>query len=380
MPIQLRKDPSCYLRSDKFPAPKFPEHAGDKEANTDNGAWNDLSNIFGSMPDKAPVVKLADRVPKPQTTAEKKVDADAKIAAAAAKLKETEDKLKAAQAKLAQKMEKPEEIQPIEIEEPVEDEEELEDEDDTPLESKKNNMNEYAPQFLLILMSFVTQQVLQPADADNLTFSSWLQFAGVVTLMTSVVSSASAEGLRAATFERLAAAAALRLAVAGGGYFPAGAYDGLYLLGDAGTLVAALVMIALLRTTYKSTCVADLDSYDRSLVAMICVAFASSMHGDLGDSMLLDIMWMTALCVESVALFPQMYAMLHGCKSMPLLSVVAFIASRACSFGFWFDACSELRTVVAVCVMSLYSMQLLLACSLATGRFLSVKREVGITE
>lgn len=436
-------------RVDRFPTPKFAEHAKEREAHNpkkDEVAWGDLADIFGKV-EKSPVVKLRDGVTKPgqkkmpwakkeavveqvseelQITEEqantrwyapatkfsatpmpapKVSEADKKMEEAKARLKVVEDRLKAAQEKLNKKTEdvaepapkiekietelkQPEEPKPTVVE--TSDQSTVDDcahveevqakpEEATTLTSKSESMDlsSYAPHCVLIFISLFVQRVLEPADASMLTFGSWLQCTGLLALLASIIASASVEGLRVSTFERLGAAAFLRLVVAGAGYFPAGEFEDLYLLGDAGTLVVSIGILTLMRTVYKSTCVANIDSYDRGSVALMCIGFACAVHGDLSDSVVLDIVWMTALCADSVALLPQVEAMVRGCKSMPMTSVAAMIASRACVFAFWFEASAELRIVVAAVVMASQASQLLLACSLVTGRLLAlVKRDV----
>jgi len=181
-----------------------------------------------------------------------------------------------------------------------------------------------------------------------LTLGAAFQCLGFYTLLIKVERAKSVAGISSKTVHMYAAVLFLRLGSTCiyNGYLPVDSSgDFLYQLLDIVSLFMVLQLIKCMDVTYPGTYQEAEDTMDVSRMAICAAVFAIFIHGNLNDSFIFDTMWTASMNLDTVAMLPQLWMVvkLGEVESLTSHFVALLIASRACSFAFWFYGYKELR-------------------------------------
>jgi len=202
---------------------------------------------------------------------------------------------------------------------------------------------------LLVCGVVIARRLLAEVGFSSiLTLGAAFQCLGFYTLLIKVERAKSVAGISSKTIHLYAAVLFLRLGSTCiyNGYLPVDSSgDFLYQLLDIVSLFMVLQLIKCMDHTYPSTYQEAEDTMDVSKPAICAIVFAMFIHGNLNDSFLFDSMWTASMNLDTVAMLPQLWMVVKLGEVEALTShfVALLIASRACSFGFWFYGYKELR-------------------------------------
>jgi uncharacterized protein with PQ loop repeat len=202
---------------------------------------------------------------------------------------------------------------------------------------------------LLVCGVVIARRLLAEVGFSSiLTLGAAFQCLGFYTLLIKVERAKSVAGISSKTIHLYAAVLFCRLGSTCiyPGYLPVDSSgDFLYQLLDIVSLFLVLQLIKCMDHTYPGTYQEAEDTMDVSKMAICAVVFAIFIHGNLNDSFLFDTMWTASMNLDTVAMLPQLWMVVKLGEVEALTShfVALLIASRACSFAFWFYGYKELR-------------------------------------
>jgi len=202
---------------------------------------------------------------------------------------------------------------------------------------------------LLVCGVVIARRLLENVGFSSiLTLGAAFQCLGFYTLLIKVERAKSVAGISSKTIHLYAAVLFCRLGSTCiyPGYLPVDSSgDFLYQLLDIVSLFLVLQLIKCMDHTYPGTYQEAEDTMDVSKMAICAVVFAIFIHGNLNDSFLFDTMWTASMNLDTVAMLPQLWMVVKLGEVEALTShfVALLIASRACSFAFWFYGYKELR-------------------------------------
>lgn len=202
---------------------------------------------------------------------------------------------------------------------------------------------------LLVCGIVVANRVISDIGFSSvLTLGAAFQCLGFYTLLVKVERAKSVAGISSKTVHLYAAVLFTRLGSTCiySGYLPVDSSgDFLYQLLDIVSLFLVLQLIKCIDITYPSTYQDTEDTMEVSRMSIIAVVFAILIHGNLNDSFIFDSMWTMSTNLDTVAMLPQLWMVVKLGEVECLTShfVALLIASRACSFAFWFYGYKELR-------------------------------------
>lgn len=219
---------------------------------------------------------------------------------------------------------------------------------DTPaLRKKKANA---VPAYVLLILScgIVLRIFSDRGYSSILTLGAGIQFFGFQMLLIKVQYSKSVAGISRRTLETYAMVLAVKLmsTLFRQGYLPVDrSGDFMYQLADILSLATVMRLINFMHTTYASTYQEEHDTLDVSRVFPICFLLAVFIHGDLNNSFIFDTIWTLHMNMDVVAMIPQLWMLsrIGEVEGMTSHFVAAMVASRGCSFSFWFYGFRELK-------------------------------------
>jgi len=229
---------------------------------------------------------------------------------------------------------------------------------------------------LLICGIVIAQRCIADLGFSSvLTLGAAFQCLGFYTLLIKVERAKSVAGISSKTVHLYAAVLFLRLGSTClySGYLPVDSSgDFLYQLLDIVSLFLVLQLIKCMDITYPKTYQDSEDTMEVSRMAICAIVFAICIHGNLNDSFIFDSMWTMSMNLDTVAMLPQLWMVtkLGEVESLTSHFVALLIASRACSFAFWFYGYKELRddrhgrnsiNVAGLQLLAAHALQLLLS-------------------
>jgi len=200
----------------------------------------------------------------------------------------------------------------------------------------------------MVLFGFLLREYSNQEFSAIITVGSMVQFFGYTLLLHKVRVHRSVAGLSARSLELYAVFYVFRLSstMVKNGYIPVDASaDWLYQALDIASLLTVLQLLFCMHKKHNDTYQASMDLpvgvHRAVLGSMLLAAFY---HGNLNKSLFFDIMWMTSLYIDVVALLPQLWLMyqLPSIEALNAHYVAAIVLSRAMAFWFWFVGMPEL--------------------------------------
>jgi len=238
--------------------------------------------------------------------------------------------------------------------------------------SRKKNVNA-VPAYLLLIVccAGVLRLFSDRGYSSVLTLGAGIQFFGFQMLLLKVQRQKSVAGISRRTLETYAMVLAVKLTstLFRQGYLPVDrSGDFIYQLADILSLATVMRLINYMHTTYAATYQEEHDTLDVSRVFPICFLLAVFIHGDLNNSFIFDTIWTLHMNMDTVAMIPQLWMLskIGEVEGMTSHFVAAMVASRACSFSFWFYGFRELKrgNGMNLCgwqLVGAHSLQLLIA-------------------
>jgi len=181
-----------------------------------------------------------------------------------------------------------------------------------------------------------------------LTMSSGIQCLAFMLLTLKVRSQKSVAGISSRALEMYVLVFCTRLCstTIKNGYIPVDkSGDHMYQLGDILSILLAVQLIYCIHKTHNSTYQADKDTLNVAPLVPVCIMLAAFIHGDMNRNPLFDTIWTTSLNLDCIAMVPQLWMLTKiggEVEGMTSHFVVAMMASRLCSFSFWYYGYEEL--------------------------------------
>jgi hypothetical protein len=202
-----------------------------------------------------------------------------------------------------------------------------------------------------ILLTLITFIFLSSKDYSFLlVLSSTVQMLSFIIIIIKVYSHQNCSGLSQNTLISYMILLSSRLSstLFFSGYLPSDkAGDWFYQLTEVISLVCSILLVYMIRNTYRDTANVHDDSIDFTYLAIPSLGLALLVHTSLNRNFVTDILWTFAMYYEAVAILPQIFLFIK--KKGQIESYTShYVAlqglSRLFSLIFWWDTYEELNT------------------------------------